>query len=109
MNRDQAGWIDNPSNDECRGFRSLSEMCARLPCLSDPFSRLQRTTAHMDTGGLSEIERNDVVESKNVLADFKAADIVVLDVPLYNYSVPSTLRAWIDRIIVFGKTFQYNA
>lgn len=63
----------------------------------------------MDTGGLSEIERNDVVESKNVLADFKAADIVVLDIPLYNYSVPSTLRAWIDRIIVFGKTFQYNA
>ncbi|ENN85318.1 NAD(P)H dehydrogenase [Rhizobium freirei PRF 81] len=62
----------------------------------------------MDTGDFSDAERNDAVESKKVLEDFMAADIVVLGVPLYNYSVPSTLRAWIDRIVVFGKTFRYG-
>ncbi|MBR0894785.1 NAD(P)H-dependent oxidoreductase [Bradyrhizobium tropiciagri] len=61
----------------------------------------------VDTGDLSETERNDIIESKSALQDFQAADIVVLGVPLYNYSVPSTLRAWIDRIVVFGKTFRY--
>lgn len=61
-----------------------------------------------DTGGFSEAERNDAAESKQTLEDFMTADVVVLGVPLYNYSVPSTLRAWIDRIVVFGKTFRYG-
>lgn len=62
----------------------------------------------VDIGAFSEAERNDAVASKKALEDFMAADIVVLGVPLYNYSVPSTLRAWIDRIVVFGKSFKYG-
>jgi len=62
----------------------------------------------VDTAEFSDAERDDAGESKKALEDFMAADIVVLGVPLYNYSVPSTLRAWIDRIVVFGKTFKYG-
>lgn len=62
----------------------------------------------IDTAGFSEAERDDIVASRKALEDFMAADIVLLGVPLYNYSVPSTLRAWIDRIVVFGKTFRYG-
>lgn len=43
-----------------------------------------------------------------VLAEFLAADIVVVGAPMYNFGVPSQLKAWIDRIVVAGKTFRYT-
>lgn len=47
--------------------------------------------------------------SQQALDDFLAADIVVVGAPMYNFSVPTQLRAWIDRILVPGKTFAYGA
>ena len=44
-----------------------------------------------------------------VLAEFFAADIVVVASPLYNLTVPSQLKSWMDRIVVAGKTFRYTA
>jgi FMN-dependent NADH-azoreductase len=38
-----------------------------------------------------------------------AADIIVIGAPMYNFSVPSQLKGWIDRICVAGRTFQYGA
>jgi FMN-dependent NADH-azoreductase len=43
-----------------------------------------------------------------VLDEFLAADIVVIGAPMYNFTVPTQLKAWIDRIIVRGKTFKYS-
>ncbi len=42
------------------------------------------------------------------LAEFLAADIVVVGVPMYNFAVPSQLKAWVDRVLVAGKTFRYT-
>jgi FMN-dependent NADH-azoreductase len=44
-----------------------------------------------------------------LLDEFLAADIVVVGAPMYNFSVPSQLKAWIDRLAVKGKTFRYTA
>ena len=44
-----------------------------------------------------------------MLEEFLAADIVVLGAPMYNFTIPSQLKAWIDRILVAGKTFKYSA
>ncbi len=44
-----------------------------------------------------------------MLEEFLAADIVVLGAPMYNFTIPSQLKAWIDRILVAGKTFKYCA
>ena len=44
-----------------------------------------------------------------VLDEFLAADTVVIGAPMYNFSVPSQLKAWIDRIAIAGKTFRYTA
>ena len=44
-----------------------------------------------------------------MLDEFLAADVVVIGAPMYNFSIPSTLKAWIDRIAVAGKTFRYGA
>jgi FMN-dependent NADH-azoreductase len=40
--------------------------------------------------------------------DLFAADIIVIGAPMYNFSVPSQLKSWIDRVCVAGRTFQYG-
>jgi FMN-dependent NADH-azoreductase len=44
-----------------------------------------------------------------VMDEFLAADVVVIGAPMYNFSIPSALKAWIDRVAVAGKTFRYGA
>lgn len=44
-----------------------------------------------------------------VLDEFLAADVIVIGAPMYNFSVPSQLKAWIDRVVVAGTTFRYGA
>ena len=50
----------------------------------------------------------DIATGQAVLEEFLAADIVVIGAPMYNFTVPSQLKAWIDRIVVAGKTFKYG-
>jgi FMN-dependent NADH-azoreductase len=51
---------------------------------------------------------HDLAAGQTVLEEFLAADIVVLGAPMYNFTIPSQLKAWIDRILVAGKTFKYS-
>jgi FMN-dependent NADH-azoreductase len=53
--------------------------------------------------------QQDIAASQTALADFLAADIVVIGAPMYNFTIPSQLKAWIDRILAAGKTFRYSA
>ena len=53
--------------------------------------------------------QQDLANGQAVLDEFLAADIVVLGAPMYNFTIPSQLKAWIDRIVVAGKTFTYGA
>lgn len=53
--------------------------------------------------------REDLATGQAVLDEFLAADIVVIGAPMYNFTIPSQLKAWIDRILVAGKTFKYGA
>jgi FMN-dependent NADH-azoreductase len=50
----------------------------------------------------------DLALGAAVMDEFLAADIVVIGVALYNFSIPSQLKAWIDRIAIAGKTFRYT-
>ena len=43
-----------------------------------------------------------------MLDEFLAADIVVIGAPLYNFTISRQLKAWIDRILVAGRTFRYG-
>jgi FMN-dependent NADH-azoreductase len=51
----------------------------------------------------------EVAESQVVLEEFLAADTIIIGAPMYNFSLPSQLKAWIDRLAVAGKTFRYTA
>jgi FMN-dependent NADH-azoreductase len=53
--------------------------------------------------------RRDLTTSQAVLEEFLAADLIVIGAPMYNFTIPSQLKAWIDRIVVAGKTFRYGA
>jgi FMN-dependent NADH-azoreductase len=53
--------------------------------------------------------REDIAAGQAALEEFLAADTVVIGAPMYNFTIPSQLKAWIDRIVVAGKTFRYGA
>jgi FMN-dependent NADH-azoreductase len=51
----------------------------------------------------------DLAKGGAYLEELLAADIIVIGAPMYNFSIPSQLKAWIDRVVVAGKTFRYGA
>jgi FMN-dependent NADH-azoreductase len=51
----------------------------------------------------------DLAKGGAYLEELVAADIVVIGAPMYNFSIPSQLKAWIDRVVIAGKTFRYGA
>jgi FMN-dependent NADH-azoreductase len=51
----------------------------------------------------------DLAKGGAYLDELLAADIIVIGAPMYNFSIPSQLKAWIDRVVVAGKTFRYGA
>lgn len=47
-------------------------------------------------------------ETQAIVSEFLTADIVVIGAGLYNFTIPSQLKAWVDRILIPGQTFQYT-
>ncbi len=58
---------------------------------------------------LDAAARSDIAAGNRALAEFLAADVIVIGAPMYNFSIPSQLKAWIDRVSVAGSTFRYTA
>ena len=55
-------------------------------------------------------EQKDTLYSSDLATrELIAADIIVISVPLYNFNIPSTLKAWIDHVVRAGKTFSYQS
>jgi FMN-dependent NADH-azoreductase len=50
----------------------------------------------------------DVALGGKLLQEFLDADIVVIGVPMYNFTIPTQLKAWIDRIVIVNRTFRYT-
>jgi FMN-dependent NADH-azoreductase len=68
---------------------------------------------HWDTSAMAPADAADGATegavSDTLLREFLAADVIVIGAPMYNFSVPTQLKAWIDRIAVAGRTFRYTA
>ncbi|SDZ49893.1 FMN-dependent NADH-azoreductase [Pseudomonas sp. NFIX28] len=56
----------------------------------------------------SAAQQHEAELSASTLAEFQAADAIVIAAPMYNFSIPTQLKAWIDRIAVAGQTFRYT-
>jgi FMN-dependent NADH-azoreductase len=79
-----------------------------------------RPIAHLDidslgfrlgpnAGGLTEAQQRENELSEALVTQFLAADVIVVGAPMYNFSIPTQLKAWIDRIAQAGRTFTYTA
>ncbi len=53
-------------------------------------------------------QKHEAELSASSLAEFLAADAIVVGAPMYNFTIPTQLKAWIDRIAVAGQTFRYT-
>jgi FMN-dependent NADH-azoreductase len=62
----------------------------------------------LDADALTPAQKRENALTDKLLNQFMAADVIVLGAPMYNFSVPSQLKAWIDRIAQAGRTFKYT-
>ncbi|MGY4533098.1 FMN-dependent NADH-azoreductase [Pseudomonas sp. TE3786] len=77
----------------------------------DAFSHL--SAASLVAGGTpaelrDAAQKHEADLAEATLNEFLAADAIVIGAPMYNFTVPTQLKAWIDRIAVAGKTFTYD-
>jgi FMN-dependent NADH-azoreductase len=63
---------------------------------------------HLSHKALCQADELEAARNAATLEEFLAADVVVIGAPMYNFSIPSQLKAWIDRITVKGRTFRYT-
>jgi len=74
---------------------------------------LHLSSAHLAAwqgGGVEDANLGaDLAKGGAYLDELLASDLVVIGAPMYNFSIPSQLKAWIDRVVVAGKTFRYGA
>jgi FMN-dependent NADH-azoreductase len=79
---------------------------------AQPFPHLEE--AHLQAyftpaEGRSPEQQEAVRHSDEAIAQIQAADVIVIGVPFYNFSIPSSLKAWLDHLTRAGITFRYTA
>ena len=57
----------------------------------------------------TEAQRHENEVSERLVSQFLAADAIVIGAPFYNFTIPTQLKAWIDRLAQAGRTFKYTA
>src|SRR5712692_4320665 len=80
------------------------DLCATiLTQITDDWS-----ATHLEESKLTPAHRSYLSTSDELIEELEAADTVVIGAPMYNFSIPSSLKAWIDQIVRIGKTFGYG-
>lgn len=100
--------IDSAITGEHSISRELTAAIIRELAAADPAARV--TYRDLAAAPLEHLTLPGFAsdESHAALTEFKAAETVVIGAPMYNFGVPSQLKAWIDRIAVAGETFRYT-
>ncbi|HEX8512388.1 MAG TPA: FMN-dependent NADH-azoreductase [Allosphingosinicella sp.] len=77
---------------------------------TDPVPHLTAGTTPAIRGAEPQTEaaRATLALSDALIAELKAADVVVIGAPMYNFGIPSTLKAWFDHVLRAGITFRYS-
>jgi FMN-dependent NADH-azoreductase len=83
--------------------RDLSD--GTVPYLSEPWIE----AAYTPEPDRSPAQRQLLALSDSLIAELMAADVILLGIPMHNFSVPATFKAWIDQIARAGKTFSYTS
>src|ERR1700681_1790273 len=95
--------------DEWRANHPTGEVIRRdlsttaLPLITDDWSATQ-----IEPSKLSPSQRSYLSTSDVLIEEVQAADIIVIGAPMYNFAIPSLLKAWIDQMVRIGKTIAYG-
>ncbi|MDB5964180.1 MAG: FMN-dependent NADH-azoreductase, partial [Polaromonas sp.] len=57
---------------------------------------------------LSDVQKRENAVSEALVSQFLAADVVVVGAPMYNFTIPTQLKAWVDRVAQVNRTFKYT-
>jgi len=57
----------------------------------------------------TDTQRQESALSNALIEEFLASDVLVIGAPMYNFSIPSQLKSWVDRVAAAGRTFKYGA
>lgn len=96
------GWLARNA-----GGRIVVRDLARTPVPHLTADTFQALTGQADDP--TSEQRAAIALSDTLIAELKSADVVVFSVPMYNFSVPSTLRAYFDYVARAGVTFRFTA
>ncbi|HKZ11386.1 MAG TPA: NAD(P)H-dependent oxidoreductase [Rhodanobacteraceae bacterium] len=104
--------IDSSVLGESSTSRSLTAaIVARLRAEHADIEVIRRDLAAQTLPHFTPVLANShpcVARNAEILDEFLSADIVVIGAPMYNFGIPTQLKAWIDRILTAGKTFRYT-
>lgn len=75
-----------------------------LPPITDDWG-----ATFVEESKLTSAQRSYLSTSNELTEELRAADTVVIGAPMYNFSISSPLKAWIDQVVRMGKTFRYGA
>ncbi len=82
-----------------------------LDLAADPVGHLDADTLSFRSPAgvqLTERQQRENARTRDLLRQLLEADVVVIGAPMYNFSIPSQLKAWIDRVAQPGHTFRYT-
>src|SRR6202166_3299204 len=74
-----------------------------LPLITDDWS-----ATRLEPSKLSSAQRNYLSASDRLIEELQVADTIVIEAPMYNFAIPSLLKAWVDQIVRVGKTVAYG-
>ena len=97
--------IDSSINGESSASRAISRSIVDQLMIATPEAGLIRRDLVSEP--LPHLTL-DAFADTSVLDEFLAADTVVIGAPMYNFTLPTQLKAWLDRVLVAGKTFRYT-
>jgi FMN-dependent NADH-azoreductase len=115
--------IDSSISGEGSASRQISAAVTAALARANPGLQIVRRDLdaepipHLDSKRLSSVRpspdlpapaQSDVDANAAILQEFLDADVLVIGAPMYNFGIPSQLKAWLDRILVAGKTFRYS-
>ena len=74
-----------------------------LPPITDDWG-----ATYLEDSQLTLAQRSYLSTSDQLIQELAAADTVVIGSPMYNFAIPSSLKAWIDQVVRLGKTISYG-
>lgn len=98
--------IDSSITGEASVSRQVSQTIVDTLLAADPSVTVVRRDLAADA--LPHLTLPALAE-REVVNEFLAAQTIVIGAPMYNFTVPTQLKAWIDRILLAGVTFHYTA